>query len=697
MKINKDHACALAVFTAPFIYLFRYVIADASFSRHIGNDFMYLYYNFKLYLLSSLSQYHIPLWSPSEGCGFPFYSNPFAQTFYPLNAPLWIYEKLTGGYSVLDHQRFTVLGISLFGVGLYLWLRSLGLVARNALFASIVIALSYKTTELVRFPNAIHTAAWIPFIMWGCTLATRKDEGLKSGAVISASTLMMLTGGYFYYVYYSAFIIPPYIVALLIPVTRHAFMNKATPLDAMRFTRRLCVSFAVPVAVCAPYLTKVSQLLSQTTDRGGRDFEYSTAHEFTILDNIGSLLFPPAAQPEGWYYFGVAGLLLILFYVIRELVDRSNKRELVLLACVIAWIVTIAYITHGKHSYLFRILWEYMPGFSSLRVWGRMNIILLPPVALLLARACGCFERHISDLYENERAVLKHGATVSLLSGAYLAIFLTQLYLYRHSELMDFYWPRYVRPSLDARFDENVFIYSGAAAFMFIAAVLIFARRRDLGSGRALIALWASLALVNIFDVGSVGSRQWSFNAKVGTEKNRVDIKYANLVSLATSRIYDHSTVKFGPQFSAGYIVNWHYGRFVTFLSEFGGTPIADLNLEQKPGDFKRLLALEGDQRFYFSEAIDYSSVGEFLNDADRHSAESNFSMSILEYDGDYLKVIVETKRSGYFSFIDNWDKDWKATIDGSDARIEMLFGTFKTVALNEGEKTIELAYRPLG
>ncbi len=715
MKTKKDLACALAVFTVPFLYLFRYVVADMPYSRFIGNDFTYLYYNFKLYLLSSLSQSRIPLWSPSEGCGFPFYSNPFTQTFYPLNIPLLVYEKLTGGYSSLDHQRFTVLGISLFGVGLYLWLRSMRIPARNALFAAMIISVSYKTTELVRFPNAIHTAAWIPFILWGCTLATKKGNGLRSGAVISASTLMMLTGGYFYYVYYSAFIIAPFVTVLLIPKTRRAFMNGETAaLDTRGFLRTLLLSFAASVAVCAPYLAKVSRLLSQTTDRGGENFAYSTAHEFTILDNIGSLIFPPAAQTEGWYYFGFVGLIIILFYCIRTLIEKSRKRDLVFLCGTLAWIAVIVYITHGKHSYLFKLLWEYLPGFSALRVWGRMNIILLPLIALLLARACGSFERYISRIggrenghtengntehgnTEHGNTENRHGPAVLLLAGTYLAILLTQVFLYRRGELADYYWLHYIRPFLGAGFDEIVFIYSGIASFMLVAVVLTVARRRDMRSERVLFALWASFALVNILDVGVVGAKQWSINGRIDTAKHRLDVRAINFESLSLSRVYDHSTVKFGPRFSAGYIVNWHYARFVDFLREYGDSPIANMDLKQKPGDFKRLLALEGSRRLYFSKAIDYSSIGEFLSDADRHSAVSELDMVVEEYDGDYLRVTVEARREGYLSFIDNWDQDWKATVGGDRVEIERLFGTFKAVALKAGRVTVEFAYRPLG
>jgi hypothetical protein len=34
-----------------------------------------------------------------------------------------VWYKIAGGYTPLDHQAFTVLGISIFAVGLFAWLR----------------------------------------------------------------------------------------------------------------------------------------------------------------------------------------------------------------------------------------------------------------------------------------------------------------------------------------------------------------------------------------------------------------------------------------------------------------------------------------------------------------------------------------------------------------------------------------------
>jgi len=77
----------------------------------MGNDFILLYYKYKVYLLACLADFHFPLWSPAEGAGYPFHTNPFTQAFYPFNLLLGVWYKISGGYDRLDDEVFRVLGI----------------------------------------------------------------------------------------------------------------------------------------------------------------------------------------------------------------------------------------------------------------------------------------------------------------------------------------------------------------------------------------------------------------------------------------------------------------------------------------------------------------------------------------------------------------------------------------------------------
>ncbi len=163
---------------APFIYLLPYTlpIGFKGFEVSIGNDFRILYYNYKVYLLHFFSNFDFPLWSPSEASGYPLYSNPFVQYFYPLNIFLALFYKVFGGYTVVDHIRFTVLGFSIFSIGLFSWLKAIKIKPLAAFISALIITTSIGSLEMLRFPNAIHTLCWFPFILFSVSRIFSSDK-----------------------------------------------------------------------------------------------------------------------------------------------------------------------------------------------------------------------------------------------------------------------------------------------------------------------------------------------------------------------------------------------------------------------------------------------------------------------------------------------------------------------------------------
>jgi len=67
----------------------------------------------------------------------------------------------------------------------------------------------------------------------------------------------------------------------------------------------------------------------------------------------------------------------------------------------------------------------------------------------------------------------------------------------------------------------------------------------------------------------------------------------------------------------------------------------------------------------------------------------------VISYTADELVLKVNVPTEGYLSFIDNWDRDWEATVDSKITPIERLFGVFKSVRLPPGEHQVIFAYRP--
>lgn len=711
---RNDFLSLVLVFVWPFVFLLPYTVAFGGWFLSLGNDFAPLYYNYKVYLLDHLSHFSFPLWSPSEAAGFPFYSNPFASVFYPLNLLLAVYYRLAGGVTYLDYQRFAVLGISIFSLGLFAWLRQFNLSLRAVLFATLVVAVSYKLTEILRFPNAIHAAAWYPWILFALTKIWRSSSwkgALQAGVLLVVYVTLLITAGYPYYVYYAFFLLGPYLVFLAL-LDRYDSRLTGQPFGWKRPLVTLFLSGVAAVLICGPYYYRISLLMQQTTDRGGGSFEYSTTEAFNLTDTLGSLVFPLSAQFEGWYFFGFLGLLLILLCLAHggrpvSLLRKDQaaagaarqpgfRAGFFIALYWLIWFILISYITYGRESYLFTWLWKYAPLFASLRVWGRMNIILVPVIAWFLALAFQDFEARYLSLRPAAQDQKKSlWVDTLVLTTAYTVVLSLQIY-FLANELFDGYWIVYFAlkyaPALSIpaeALSANIgisFILFGFAAYLILLALiwlpfekrLVWSTEQANRFGRFILVSFVAFSALNLL---TIGPWVWSHGIRFADSPKVLNIKALSKQALTTPRTDREWTISLNATFNAGVIPNWYFERYNGFRARTRNEPEA----------VNKLLGIIDGKRLFLSHSIAYSTVTAFLDDVDEFTG--NFQ--VTSYTGDEIVVTTDTNLAGYLSFIDNWDPDWIASIDHRPVNIELLFGTFKSVPLPAGAHEVIFSYRP--
>jgi hypothetical protein len=505
------------VFLWPAIYLYRDIIPVRGTYTAITNDFGGHYYCAKAYLLASLAQKYFPLWCPSEAAGFPFFSNPFSQVFYPPNLPLIPYYALMDGYTLLDYQIFTILGLCIFSLGLYAWLRLIISNFRSVLIGVLIMSVSFKMTEIVRFPNAVHAAAWYPWILYALTklfLSKTNKTSLLNAVLLIFFIICLCTAGYPYYAYYSVFLFPVYVCIFLWP-----FMRRQLFPDMKFQIKRGMISTvtagAVAACICAPYLAAIARLMSQTVDRNGKNFAYSTAYIFNLPDTLGSLIYPPLAQAEGWYFFSIAAFLIVLVYIFSF--PRMGQVKIspsktspsthpqpaspAAMLFLVVWMVIISYISYGKDSELFKLLWQIMPGFSSLRVWGRLNIILVPLIAWLLSLSYSFFETLLYDTDEVSRK--NRIRAIVTLTICYAVILMIQHHLYIHN-IVDRHWKYF--PNLFGY--QIYFIIFGLTGYLTVLLLILMRNGFSRPVLRHILPMFF-LVLASVIEMWPAGANTW--------------------------------------------------------------------------------------------------------------------------------------------------------------------------------------------
>jgi hypothetical protein len=701
----NDRGYIIAIVVWPFIFLAPYTLNNIG----IGNDFVVLYY-YKVYLLSMWNDGHFPLWSPTESGGYPFFSNPFAQAFYPLNVLYFAYYKLFGRFSPWDYQILTILGISIFGLGLFFWLRRLTVTAPVALVTVMISVISLKVTELLRFPNALHCAAWLPWLLYGATVATDSRK-IKFGALVfGAALVMLLTAGYPYYIIYALFLIPAYVAAMGFTPSRNVLIGDSpeSPSSFARYAIHIGGAAGCAAILTFPWLRHMQVLMAQTVDRGTPNFEYATSYRFGPLQTLGSWIFPPASNMEGWYYFGIAATILIGFYVFSVLANFGvTSRDRRLLTMLLAWLAFVNYFSWSGESALFTWAWHHLPVLNQMRAWGRMNIIQVPIIALLLAMAIDHF---INILSSRELICSRKGlwmvAAVLILTLAILSI---QRYLIEQG-LFDPYWtyyfkqayPRFIsrdsiHVTLKEFFDERFFLITCAVIGSVLSGFLLVSRWAP-STGLAAVVLRCVL-LLSVAEMFVISNYQWvtrrySVKGRILDVPKLLVSEFSRPRSLASILIMSRTA----PGYNVGLFHSWgfkrHADNYLKFLN-YNGERLPEVSAGEFAAVQRFYGADQNAQRIFFSSRLDHRSMVDFLHDVDATEPLAKPSMQIEHYNGDELRLSVNLSRACWLTFVDNWDANWSATVNDVPAPISLTLGSYKAVLLPAGLAQVVFQYRP--
>jgi hypothetical protein len=350
----------------------------------------------------------------------------------------------------------------------------------------------------------------------------------------------------------------------------------------------------------------------------------------------------------------------------------------------------------GEDSYLFRLMWHYWPGFSRLRVWPRLNVVLVPLIALALARACTSLRLFVTSSDSAEQS--GGSASVWWLVMAYLPLAAVQVALWS-TGYVSWYFQRYVLPGPFRYFGTWWFLLSGLLAFLALLVVLA-ARQRVLVRHPAAVALLL-LAMVGLsfVDTGVLGFTQWACAAEP-FEPPRAPVGVRRMwdLCLTTPRTFTPTTLSLSPAFNAGIIDNWYFDRYVRFLKRCGLEPQSvPLPQSAEAQAALRLLGCVDGQRLYFIRSVGHQTARQLLADADSTQEACRVGIHATSYDGDTLEVRVDTDAPGWLCFIDNWDPHWTAWVNGRASPVTCVLGTFKAVEVPPGRNSVRFEYRPFG
>ncbi len=728
MRTNKIIYFLLVIF--PFIFLapltFQYL--------EVGNDFELYHFTYKKYIFELLRSGHIPLWSPAEGAGYSLIFNPLAQFIYIPSWILYFFCFFIGDLSKYSFLIYTVSAISIFNIGLFLYLRTFNVDIKIALITVLVTSMSLKVTELLRFPNALHAFAWFPWILYGINSVYINTSYIKNFLIIFISTLMLLTAGYPYYIFYGFILFVSYFLFILIVKSKEIlfFEKKFDIISSKNFFLKCAYPSILALIIASPWALKISQLMTITRGRNFSQITFSFEGSSNVYDQIGSWIYPPFSMAEGWYYFGAISIFIIICSIIFVLTFKSFDKVNLKLKYLILYFIFLFLLNYqfsgSENSLIFPYIWEEVGFIQNFRFWIRMNVIMVPILSLILALSINNF---INIFNANNTLVKKKINQVIIFS--FLLIFSTQIYFIYFSNYENLYWEAWQLKRID--YAENIvpnfisffiklykdFIYVIFFLISFLIIFLINNNKFQKIIRQKNYTFMFLIIFISFSELFFLSNIQWSIPyryydngfKKLNLEpnynspnKNALnDLKYAFLESRVAdeksgNNKYEGNTYyRNNKKFNINYINYWgnekHTRLFDNFFHSNGKFKENYNESTKKIIEYFYGMDKNGKKIFY-SLKLDHPDIISFINDSKFNENQNQFTYDLIFYNGDELKININTNSSGWISFIDTWDPNWKVFIDNEEAKLMKLFGAYKSVKVQPGKSEIRFVYMPL-
>ena len=352
-----------------------------------GYDAFVYFYPLRAYFAQAVAEGRIPLWNPHSFLGVPFLANPQTAIFYP---GTWL-------FALLDVPRAYALNylghLFVSAVGLYALARwSLGLGPLGSALGGAAFAFSGFMNGQAGHINQVSVAAWLPVAALALDLALRggrpvaraasradeparlaapRDGRLVALAALVAVVALQIMAGHPQEVYMT-------LVALgFLVIWRRAELG-IRPLA--RGVLLLGAATALALGLCAIQLLPSAELSGQSIRSGGLSYQIAS------FEALPWPLLLPALFPGFWShlptteFFGHVGTILLAIGWAGLTFGAARPALLGALYGALGLLLAV-----GDATSLYRLLFDWAPGFSSFRVPARWLLVSTFGLSVLAA------------------------------------------------------------------------------------------------------------------------------------------------------------------------------------------------------------------------------------------------------------------------------------------------------------------------
>lgn len=349
-----------------------------------------------VYLCDALHDGELPLWNPYDRAGYPYYADPQAGAYHPVNWAICAFGRSPGlGWATLR----VALGFFLAGAFGLLWLRRLEVPMSGAVLGAVVI----EAAPFMRHNFELNLAsafAWLPLMAWAADRAMverRASDGIALGGSVALCAWVGSPPALYLAVTFMLFYAG---ARLAIEASEHGRAVIAPGLRAA--VLGALVSVGLVAVVLVPGLR-----LAEHSVQAERGYA-SIAEGGLALEDLVALIW---ARPGNHLYVGLLPLAL-------GVVALRRRRPLPIFFFSIAAAAVL--LALGDHGPLFAAAFDWVPGVRLFRLPHRYEAWLGPAAGALAA--LGLAELSTLELPASVVAAVRRSAIASAGLGAVLAV-----------------------------------------------------------------------------------------------------------------------------------------------------------------------------------------------------------------------------------------------------------------------------------
>jgi len=367
----------LIIFILP-AFFFAWMLPFAS-DQTLGNDYPRFSILHQLELMLSLKTGSFPLYAPGFAGGQSASTLTLGQIYHPISH---VAALLPGYWSGKALEWNTVLRLISLGVahlGLFAFLRRINLSPLMAFIISMVTVYNLRMLDLFRYGAALESWTGHLFLYAALGLYCLEPTKIKGPIFIIGATYWLVCSGHPQMMYYGLIgagffsLVIPYYLNEMLPDREASFRN------VFSFWLNSSLYFALGILLASAYIVPYYfDFVLSNVERFAREYAWADTYRDTFMGTLNNFFYPLRSDVMG--AFGGSSLFFAAALIPLIKLFRIKIPSIIW----IVWGLFLLVFLHmqGGRTAIHFLVWKFMPLASSMRIAGRISMII--PVLMML-------------------------------------------------------------------------------------------------------------------------------------------------------------------------------------------------------------------------------------------------------------------------------------------------------------------------